>query len=101
MLIRLNQPDLFKRRRKESLATVWAPLAEAVEASPHDLSNVRVTFDWLQYKNSFRAPYSPTRVIDALGKPLPGAGEIAIDLRQIDAATFSEGFGQAVQTLAE
>src|SRR5581483_592178 len=101
MLIRLNQPELFKKRRKESLATVWGPLAEAVENTPHDLKQVRVAFDWLQYKTSFRPPFSPHQFLDDLGRPRPGAGEIAIDLRQVQADEFCEGFSRAVQSLAE
>ncbi|MBV8083597.1 MAG: hypothetical protein JO247_02165 [Chloroflexi bacterium] len=103
MIIRLNQPDTFKKRRQESLATVLAPLAEAAEASPHNLRDVRVQFDWLQYKPgaSFRNAFLPRQFLDDLGKPRAGSGEVAIDLRQVEPSSFCEGFGQAVHALYE
>jgi hypothetical protein len=101
MLIRLNQPAQLKAKRQISLAQVMSPFSEAVENSPHDLTDVRVSFDWVQYKRCFRDAFVPRRVLDDWGAPRPGAGELAIDLRQVDPETFVDGFAHAVHTLME
>ncbi|HEX6512413.1 MAG TPA: hypothetical protein VF157_08955 [Chloroflexota bacterium] len=101
MLIRLNQPQQLRAKRQMSLAQVLGPFAEAVESSPHDLKDVRVLFDWVQYKHSFRDIFQPRRFVDEWGKPRPGAAEIAIDLRQVEPEQLTECFGRAVHTLIE
>ena len=101
MLIRVNQAGQLKAKRQLSLAEVFDPLARAIEESPHDLKDVRVAFDWVQYKNSFRGPFTARGFVDDWGKPRAGAGEIAIDLRQADPTSFAEGFARAVHQLAE
>ena len=101
MIVRLVQPKQLQAKRQLSLARVLGPFAEAVETSPHDLKDVRVVFDWVQYKHSFRDAFQPRRLIDEWGKSRAGAGEIAIDLRQVEPERFAEDFGQAVHALAE
>jgi len=101
MNIRLVQPAQLKAKRQLSLAEVWEPFARAVEDSPHDLTDVRVLFDWVQYKHSFREPFSPRRFLDDWGKPRQGRGEIAVDLRQVEPGQFADAFAQAVHVLAE
>src|SRR5579884_3911184 len=101
MLIRLVQPGQLLAKRQMSLADVLAPFARAVEESPHDLKDVRVVFDWIQYKNSFRDAFVARRLVDEWDKPRSGAGEIAIDLRQVEPEQFAECFARAVHTLAQ
>jgi hypothetical protein len=101
MLVRLVQPKQPLAKRQMSLARVLGPFAEAVENSPHDLEDVRVVFDWVQYKHSFRDAFQARRLVDEWGKPRIGAGEIAIDLRQVEPERLAECFGRAVHGLAE
>jgi hypothetical protein len=101
MLVRLVQPKQLQAKRQVSLAQVLGPFAEAVETCPHDLKDVRVVFDWVQYKHSFREAFQPRRLVDEWGQPRAGAGEIAVDLRQVEPERFAEAFGQAVHSLAE
>jgi hypothetical protein len=101
MLIRLVQPKQLQARRQLSLASVLGPLAEAVEASPHDLRDVRAVFDWVQYKHSFRDAFQARRMVDQWGQPRPGAGEIAIDLRQVVPEQLGDDFARSVHALCE
>lgn len=101
MLIQLNQPGQLQSKRQMSLARVLGPFAEAVESSAYDLKNMRVLFDWVQYKHSFRGPFQTRWLADDWGKLQPGHGEIAVDLRQIEPDSFVEDFSLAVRTLAE
>jgi hypothetical protein len=101
MLVRLNQPRQLKAKRQLSLAQVLGPFAEAIEDSEHDLSDVRAVFDWVQYKYSFRDAFVPRAFLDEWGKPRPGVGELAIDLRQVEPEQFVEGFTRAIQRLID
>lgn len=101
MLIRLNQPAQLQAKRQLSLAAVMGPFAEAVEQSRHDLRHLRVVFDWVQYKNSFRDALAPRMFLDEWGKQRSGAGELAIDLRQIDPERFVAQFDEAVERFME
>jgi len=101
MLVRLVQPKQLQAKRQVSLAQVLAPFAEAVETSPHDLEDMRVVFDWVQYKHSFRDAFQARRFADEWGKPRTGTGEIAIDLRQVEPEQFAECFARAVHALVE
>lgn len=101
MRVQLNQPGQLQAKRQMSLAQVLGPFAEAVETSPYDLKDMRVLFDWVQYKYSFREAFQPRRLADDWGKPRSGQGEIAIDLRQVQPECIAEAFMAAVRTLAE
>jgi hypothetical protein len=101
MLIRLNQPRQLKAKRQLSLSQVMGPFSEAVEDSDRDLSELRAVFDWVQYKHSFRDAFASRTFVDEWGEPRPGVGELAIDLRQVEPATFAEGFTREVQRLVE
>ncbi len=101
MRIQLNQPGQLLAKRQMSLAAVLGPFAQAVETSEHDLKDLRVLFDWVQYKHSFRDAFQLRRLMDDWGQPRGGAGEIAIDLRQVDPEAFVECFARAVHALAE
>ena len=61
--------------------------------------SLRIHLDWIQYKTNFRDPVMVRRTADASGKLLPLA-EIAVDLRQADAARLPEDLAEAVQSLA-
>ncbi len=101
MIISLHQPGQLKSRRQLPLSSIMAPLADAIENSPHDVSKLHVTFDWVQYKHSFRDPFAPRHMLDDSGNYRPGHGEVAIDLRQVDPEHFVDGFHQASHVLAE
>ena len=101
MLVRLNQPGQLLAKRQLSLAQVLGPFAEAVENSPHDLKDVRMLFDWVQYKYSFRDAFQSRRFQDEWGNDRAGAGEIAVDLRQVEPDQFAECFARAVHAVAE
>ncbi|MDE3075672.1 MAG: hypothetical protein KGJ86_09590, partial [Chloroflexota bacterium] len=101
MFIRLYQPSQLKSKRELPLSSIFGPFADALENSPHDLTQVQVTFDWVQYKHSFREPFTPRHILDDWGEYRPGHGEMAIDLRQIEPATFAEEFNRATHLLIE
>lgn len=101
MLIRLNQPAQLQAKRQLSLSAVLSPFAQAAEHSQHDLQNLRVVFDWVQYKYSFRDALTPRTFLDDWGKQQPGVGELAIDLRQVDPERFAAQFESAVARLMQ
>lgn len=62
--------------------------------------SLRIHLDWIQYKTNFRDPVMVRRTANAQGEALPLA-EVAIDLRQADAATLQNDLGDAVKGLAQ
>src|SRR5512146_835312 len=91
------------RRLRESAAVraVFAPVLEALAASPADLARLRVVGDWIQYKANFRDPVVARPVLAA---GLPGGEadsfEIAVDLRRL-AAEGADVSGAMAAALAE
>ncbi len=62
--------------------------------------SLRVHLDWIQYKTNFRDPVIVRRTTDTRGRTLPLA-EIAVDLRQADAATLAGELAGAVRSLSD
>src|SRR5678815_6033661 len=60
--------------------------------------SLRIHLDWIQYKTNFRDPVIVRRTTSPQGQVLPLA-EIAIDLRQADAARLPEELARAVQNI--
>ena len=60
--------------------------------------SLRIHLDWIQYKTNFRDPVIVRRTTNPQGQPLPLA-EIAIDLRQADAARLPDELAQAVKNI--
>jgi len=60
--------------------------------------SLRIHLDWIQYKTNFRDPVMVRRTTSAQGQALPLA-EIAIDLRQADAAGLPVALARAVKSL--
>ena len=60
--------------------------------------SLRIHLDWIRYKTNFRDPVIVRRTTSAQGQPLPLA-EIAIDLRQADAARLQSDLARAVKSL--
>jgi hypothetical protein len=60
--------------------------------------SLRIHLDWIQYKTNFRDPVMVRRTTNPQGQPLPLA-EIAIDLRQADAARLQDDLARAVKSL--
>jgi hypothetical protein len=65
---------------------------------PQLAPSLRVHLDWIHYKSNFRDPVIVRRTTDSRGRVLPLA-EIAVDLRQADAATLDGQLLQAVRSL--
>ena len=65
---------------------------------PQLAPSLRVHLDWIHYKSNFRDPVIVRRTTDSRGKVLPLA-EIAVDLRQADAATLEGQLLHAVRSL--
>jgi hypothetical protein len=60
--------------------------------------SLRIHLDWIQYKTNFRDPVMVRRTTGSQGQSLPLA-EIAIDLRQTDAAKLQADLTRAVKSL--
>jgi hypothetical protein len=65
---------------------------------PQLAPSLRVHLDWIHYRGNFRDPVIVRRTTDSRGRTLPLA-EIAVDLRQADAATIEGELLQAVRSL--
>ena len=65
---------------------------------PQLAPSLRVHLDWIHYRGNFRDPVIVRRTTDSRGRTLPLA-EIAVDLRQADAATIEGQLLQAVRSL--
>ncbi len=85
----------------ELTSRVTGSLAGILDESgldPETASALRIHLDWVQYKSSFRDPLMVRRAVDHQERLLPLA-EIAIDLRQAEAARLPEQLAAAVRTL--
>ena len=60
--------------------------------------SLRIHLDWIQYKTNFRDPVIVRRTTNPQGQTLPLA-EIAIDLRQADAAKLPDELARAVKNI--
>ena len=65
---------------------------------PQIAPSLRVHLDWIHYRSNFRDPVIVRRTIDSRGRTLPLA-EIAVDLRQADAARIEGELLHAVRSL--
>ena len=75
-----------------------AGLLDEIGLDPETASALRIHLDWVQYKRSFRDPVVVRHAVDHLERRLPLA-EIAIDLRQADAARLPGQLTAAVRAL--
>jgi hypothetical protein len=91
MLIELRAPDRLRGPRALDMTPILGAIVEAARDSLTDLSRLRVTCDWVQYRGSFREPVVLRRiepsVYDAAqaSRSADGgarAAELAIDLRR-------------------
>ena len=85
----------------ELTSRILGPLTVALEQSGIEQANalaLHVHLDWIQYKSSFRDPVTVRRAVDQREQPLP-LTEIAVDLRQVDEATFPEQVAAAIRSL--
>src|SRR5262245_45142073 len=62
--------------------------------------SLRIHLDWIQYKTNFRDPVIVRRTTNPQGQPLSLA-EIAIDMRQADAARIPEVLATAVRSIGQ
>jgi hypothetical protein len=88
--------------QSEMAGLVTGTLMSLVEdgvLDPKLAPSLRIHLDWIQYKTNFRDPVMVRRTTSPQGQPLPLA-EIAIDLRQADAARLEDDLARAVQSLA-
>jgi hypothetical protein len=87
--------------QSEMAGLVTGSLMSMVEdgvLDPKLAPSLRIHLDWIQYKTSFRDPVVVRRTADAFGALLPLA-EIAVDLRQADAARLPAELAEAVRAL--
>jgi hypothetical protein len=91
MLIELRAPDRLRGPRAMDLAPILSAVLEAARNSSVDLNRLRVTCDWVQYRNSFREPVLLRRIEPSAydtAQASRGDGrdahsfELAIDLRR-------------------
>jgi len=73
-------------------------LVESGQLDPRIAPSLRIHLDWIQYKTNFRDPVIVRRTSDAHGKPLALA-EVAIDLRQANAADLPMQLERAIQSI--
>jgi hypothetical protein len=91
----------FRQAESDLGALVTGCMMSMVEdgiLDPQLAPSLRVHLDWIHYKNNFRDPVIVRRTTDSRGKVLPLA-EIAVDLRQADAATLEGQLLEAVRSL--
>ena len=85
----------------ELTSRVTGSLASVLDESGLDAdvtAALRIHLDWVQYKSSFRDPVMVRRAVDEDERLLP-LSEIAIDLRQADAAKLPAQLADAVRAL--
>jgi hypothetical protein len=97
-----KNPGSGKRSpRSEMAGLVTGSLMSLVEDGVLDARlapSLRIHLDWIQYKTNFRDPLIVRRTANSQGQALPLA-EIAVDLRQADAATLQADLARAVKSL--
>ena len=108
MIVHINHISQSKKPRNgqrspqsEMAGLVTGSLMSLVEDGVLDARmapSLRIHLDWIQYKTNFRDPVMVRRTTSAQGQALPLA-EIAIDLRQTDAARLPVDLTRAVKSL--
>jgi hypothetical protein len=83
-----------------ALVSALLTLVEEGRVDPRLLPALRVHLDWVQYRANFREPVIVRRAVGSGGEPLPLA-EIAVDLRQADAARLPEALGRALASFGD
>ena len=97
MIVHINHISQSKKGAKKSqlgelASLVTGSLVDLVENGQLDAKiapSLRIHLDWIQYKTNFRDPIIVRRTTNPQGQPLSLA-EIAIDMRQADAARIPE-----------
>ena len=98
MIVHINHISQSKKPKgqrspqSEMAGLVTGSLMSLVEDGVLDARlapSLRIHLDWIQYKTNFRDPVMVRRTTKRAGQPLPLA-EIAIDLRQADAARLPD-----------
>jgi hypothetical protein len=101
MLIDLRAPERLRGPRAMDLSPVIGAVLEGARDSMVDLTRLRVTCDWLQYKGNFREPvvlrriepsaYDAAQASRGIGSAGDGHGlELAIDLRRSHSINLHE-----------
>ena len=108
MIVHINhisqskKPKGNQRSPQSELASlVTGSLMSLVEEGVLDARlapSLRIHLDWIQYKTNFRDPVIVRRTTNPQGQTLPLA-EIAIDLRQADAARLPDQLARAVKSI--
>ena len=108
MIVHINhisqskKPKGNQRSPQSELASlVTGSLMSLVEEGVLDARlapSLRIHLDWIQYKTNFRDPVIVRRTTNPQGQTLPLA-EIAIDLRQADAARLPDELARAVKNI--
>jgi hypothetical protein len=97
-----KKPSGGQRSKQSELAGLVAgSMLSMVEDGVLDVGlapTLRVHLDWIQYKTNFRDPVVIRRTTNPQGHTLPLA-EIAVDLRQADAASLQGDLARAVRSL--
>ena len=98
-----KKPQGGRSQQSEIARLVTGSLMSLVEDGVLDAKlapSLRIHLDWIQYKTNFRDPVIVRRTTNPTGQPLSLA-EIAIDMRQADAARIPEVLASAVKTLGQ
>jgi hypothetical protein len=91
-----------KSQLGELASLVTGSLVDLVEGGQLDARiapSLRIHLDWIQYKTNFRDPVIVRRTTDAHGKALSLA-EVAIDLRQCQAADLPQQLERAIRSVS-
>jgi hypothetical protein len=98
-----KKPQGGRSQQSEIARLVTGSLMSLVEDGVLDARlapSLRIHLDWIQYKTNFRDPVIVRRTTNPKGQPLSLA-EIAIDMRQADAARIPEVLASAVKSLGQ
>lgn len=108
MIVHINHISQSKKAKgnqrspqSELASLVTGSLLSMVEDGVLDARlapSLRIHLDWIQYKTNFRDPVIVRRTTNPQGQILPLA-EIAIDLRQADAARLPDDLARAVRSI--
>ncbi len=104
MIVHINHISQSKKGAKKSqlgelASLVTGSLVDLVENGHLDARiapSLRIHLDWIQYKTNFRDPVIVRRTTDAAGRSLALA-EVAIDLRQCQAASLPQQLEEAAR----
>jgi hypothetical protein len=98
MLVEFRPDARLRGKNPVALGATLDPVIRALAETGADLSRVRVTCDWIQYKQNFRGPIDVRPVMPASSggshAPFHTAAEceveVAIDIRRADQAQLAE-----------